>query len=80
MALKRKRRQRPRLQQKIGELRRAERQVRPLPDATTSPKDGRRKAFINAAEMVLGKEACAEIWAKAREMQPAAFAESEALS
>ena len=72
MALKKKRRQRPGLQQRIGELRRAEKQsVRS--DPATSHKDAKRKAFIDAAEELLSPEILTEVWTRAAERKPSAF-------
>lgn len=78
-ALKRKRRQRPALQQRIGELRRAERLAAAHPPAGPGPdrRDARRKAFIDAAEELLPHEVFTEVWARAEERQPAAFARSD---
>ncbi|KQO88233.1 hypothetical protein ASF33_21955 [Methylobacterium sp. Leaf92] len=75
MALKKKRRQRPGLQQRIGELRRAERQSA-RPDPATSHKDAKRRAFLKAAEELLTAELVSEVWARAAERDPAAFAGS----
>ncbi|APX83981.1 hypothetical protein BV511_04150 [Methylorubrum extorquens] len=72
MALKKKRRQRPSLQQRIGELRRAEKRAA-QPEPITSHKDAKRKAFIEAAEEMLTPEVFTEVWARAAERQPAAF-------
>lgn len=79
MALKKKRRQRPGLQQRIGELRRAERQAAAHPTAGPGPdrRDARRKAFIDAAEEMLTPEVFTEVWARAAERMPVAFAEIE---
>ncbi|XYD07453.1 hypothetical protein R1A27_20310 [Methylobacterium sp. NMS12] len=73
VALKRKRRQRPRLQQRIGELRKTERQAEVRAVAQAAPGDGQRKAFVIAAADMLDHELVTEIWARAREMRPAAF-------
>lgn len=75
MALKKKRRQRPTLQQRIGELRRAERQAgaQLLPAPGPERRDARRKAFINAAKELLSPEVFTEVWARAEEQDPAAF-------
>ncbi|KQT17720.1 hypothetical protein ASG40_17005 [Methylobacterium sp. Leaf399] len=81
IALKRKRRQRPRLQQRIGELRRAERQVLPPSGkhlADYERREARRRAFIDAAKQMLDAEMVTEIWARAAEQAPDAFAELEA--
>ncbi|WP_246690211.1 hypothetical protein [Methylorubrum populi] len=79
MALKKKRRQRPALQQRIGELRRAERLAAAHPPAGPGPsrRDIRRKAFVNAAEQLLSPEVFTEVWARAAEMEPVAFAGGE---
>ena len=78
VALKRKRRSRPRLQQRIGELRRAEKRAQAVPAGgpENSPKDGQRRAFVLAAEAMLEHELFTEIWSRAREMRPAAFPEA----
>ena len=68
-----KRRIRPRLQQRIGELRKAERQAQPPPDKASSAKDGQRRAFVLAAEAMLDRELLTEVWARAQEMRPQAF-------
>lgn len=75
MALKKKRRQRPGLQQRIGELRRAERQAAAHPPSGPGPdrRDARRKAFIDAAEELLPRETFVELWARAAERVPTAF-------
>ena len=74
-ALKRKRRIRPRLQQRIGQLRRAERFAEVQAAAKALPGDVQRKAFVIAAADMLDRELVTEIWARAREIRPAAFAE-----
>lgn len=76
-ALKRKRRQRPRLQQRIGELRRAEKAAgtRDALGQVTSKVDAKRQAFIHAAYEMLGHETCVEVWAKAQEKQPGLFSD-----
>jgi hypothetical protein len=78
MALKKKRRQRPGLQQRIGELRRAERQAAAHPPAGPGPdrRDARRKAFIDAAEELLPHETFIELWVRAAERAPFAFGSS----
>jgi hypothetical protein len=73
-ALKKKRRQRPGLQQRIGELRRAEKRAAQL-EPVTSRKDAKRKAFVDAAEELLTPEVFTEVWARAAERMPVAFAE-----
>lgn len=74
IALKKKRRSRPRLQQRIAELRRAERQAPPVPaGAGPARRDAKRKAFIDAAEQMLDHDLVTEIWARAQEMRPEAF-------
>lgn len=76
MALKRKRRQRPALQQRIGVLRRAERQAaQPQFEPGFGKRDGRRRAFIDAAEELLSPETFTEIWARAVERAPDVFAD-----
>ncbi|MFY9292724.1 MAG: hypothetical protein WAP03_18820 [Methylorubrum rhodinum] len=78
MALKRKRRQRPALQQRIGVLRRAERQAeQPQFEPGFPKRDGRRRAFIDAATELLPPETVTEIWARAAEQVPVAFAAAD---
>ncbi|SFT11041.1 hypothetical protein [Methylobacterium sp. yr668] len=77
-ALKRKRRIRPRMQQRIGELRKAERLAQVQAAAKAVPGDVQRKAFVIAAADMLDDELVTEIWARAREIRPAAFAEGSA--
>lgn len=74
-AHKRKRRIRPRLQERIGTLRRAERDQAHAADtlAATSAKDGRRRTFILAAQQLLGHEVVTEVWARAAELKPDLF-------
>lgn len=81
-ALKRKRRQRPGLQQRIGELRRAERQAAAHPPAGPGPdrRDARRKAFIDAAEELLPHETFVELWARAAERAPTAFEDASGVA
>ena len=74
MALKKKRRQRPGLQQRIGELRRAERQTVLPAGPGPERRDARRRAFVNAAEELLTPEVFTEVWTRAAEREPAAFA------
>ncbi|KQQ23704.1 hypothetical protein ASF53_05095 [Methylobacterium sp. Leaf123] len=75
IALKVKRRQRPALQQRIGELRRAEKQAART-CASTSHKDAQRKAFIDAAEELLPRETFVELWARAAEREPVVFVDA----
>lgn len=72
MALKKKRRQRSGLQQRIGELRREEKRST-QPEPAASHRDAKRKAFIKAAEELLPPEVFTEVWARAAEREPAAF-------
>ncbi|NEU13557.1 hypothetical protein G3T14_15665 [Methylobacterium sp. BTF04] len=74
-ALKVKRRSRPNLQARIGELARAERGTagRLAHEAALREADGKRRSFVHAAYQMLGHETCTEIWARAAELQPAAF-------
>lgn len=64
-----KRRQRPGLQQRIGGLRRAERQATAQPPIGLGPdrRDARRKTFIDAAEELIGPEVFTEVCARAAE-------------
>ncbi len=75
-AHKRKRRIRPRLQERIGTLRRSERDQAHTADtlAASSAKDGRRRAFILAAQELLSHEVVTEVWARAAEIKPDLFA------
>lgn len=79
IALKRKRRSRPVLQERIGVLRRAERAAAlGASQAQVSSKvDAKRQAFVQAAYELLGHEACTEVWARAQEKQPALFADGQ---
>ncbi|KQP83326.1 hypothetical protein [Methylobacterium sp. Leaf117] len=76
-ALKVKRRQRPTIQARIGELGRAERGTVTLAvrEAEMRKVDDKRRAFIRAAYASLGHEACIEIWARAEEREPSVFAD-----
>ncbi|MCP1544566.1 hypothetical protein [Methylorubrum extorquens] len=74
MALKKKRRQRPGLQQRIGELRREEKRAAQH-EPVTSRKDAKRKAFVDAAEELLSPEVFTKVWSRAAERMPVAFAE-----
>lgn len=82
LALKRKRRIRPRLQHRIGELTRAERQLRDgvKPNRDRPEALERRIAFIDAAEELLERDLFVEIWERAREKQPMLFADVERVS
>ena len=73
--LRKKRRIRPRLQQRIAELRRIERRAAPsLGDGSGKlRRENRRKAFIDAAEELLPAETFTEIWARAAEREPELF-------
>ncbi|UMY16636.1 hypothetical protein MMB17_18405 [Methylobacterium organophilum] len=71
-ALKKKRRQRPAVQKRIAELRRAERRIA-WPDPSTLMMDGKRKAFVKAAGDLLSPEVITEIWAHAAELNPSLF-------
>ncbi|GJE19542.1 hypothetical protein [Methylobacterium marchantiae] len=77
IALKRKRRSRPALQARIGELRRAEKAlaIKDTHANATSKVDAKRQAFVHAAYELLGHETCVEVWALAQEKQPALFTE-----
>lgn len=78
IALKRKRRSRPVLQERIGVLRRAEKAAAlGASQAQASTKvDAKRQAFVQAAYELLGHETCIEVWALAREKQPLLFADA----
>jgi len=78
MALKRKRRSRPVLQERIGVLRRAEKAAAlGVSQAKVATKvDAKRQAFIHAAYELLGHETCVEVWALAQEKQPLLFADA----
>lgn len=75
IALKRKRRVRPRLQQRIGDLRKAERQtaVKVKGPEIRPDREERRVAFIDAAEEVLDRDLFLAIWDRAKEMRPSVF-------
>ncbi|MHC2089433.1 hypothetical protein [Methylobacterium sp. CM6244] len=77
IALKRKRRSRPVLQARIGELRRAEKAlaIKDTHANATTKVDAKRQAFVHAAYELLGHETCVEVWALAQEKQPALFTE-----
>ncbi|MCJ2032618.1 hypothetical protein MKK54_00035, partial [Methylobacterium sp. J-068] len=79
IALKRKRRSRPVLQERIGVLRRAERSMAlgSSQAAGYSKIDAKRQAFVQAAYELLGHEACTEVWARAQQKQPALFADGK---
>lgn len=79
IALKRKRRSRPVLQERIGVLRRAERALAlgASQAAVSSKVDAKRQAFVHAAYELLGHEACTEVWARAQQKQPALFADGK---
>ncbi|MDO9428405.1 MAG: hypothetical protein Q7T93_16435 [Methylobacterium sp.] len=70
VALKWKKLMRPRLQKRIAELKRAEKAA-----VSAAAIESRRGAFLAAAAELLGHEACTEIWARAAEINPIAFAE-----
>lgn len=72
VALKWKRLMRPRLQERIAELKRAEKTA-----VSAAAIDAKRGAFLAAAVELLGHETCTEIWARAAEINPAAFAGAE---
>ncbi len=74
VALKRKRRVRPALQQRIAVLRKAEKKP-PIVKATAQRDigDRRRQAFIKAADATLDPELYLEIWQRASEFDPQAF-------
>ena len=74
-SLKIKRRLRPALQQRIGELRRAERVAgrTVVTQAYAGTVDAKRKAFIDAACELLGHEICVEIWTRAQQIRPSVF-------
>lgn len=76
-AHKKKRRIRPALQRRIAELRRAERQAvsGAGDEKASSAKDAQRKAFVAAAIQMLDHELVTEIWQRASELKPAAFAD-----
>lgn len=78
MALKRKRRSRPILQERIGVLRRAEKAAAlgASQAEAASKVDAKRQAFVHAAYELLGHETCVEVWALAQEKQPLLFADA----
>jgi hypothetical protein len=79
IALKRKRRSRPVLQERIGALRRAERSLAlgASQAAVSSKVDAKRQAFVHSAYELLGHEACTEVWAHAQQKQPGLFADDQ---
>ncbi|MCJ2080721.1 hypothetical protein [Methylobacterium sp. J-090] len=78
-ALRIKRLQRPRLEVRIAEIRRAERAVRAAlnPPVLESQTLNRRRAFVQAAQQILGEARCQEIWTRARENHPEAWSPAE---
>lgn len=72
VALKWKKLMRPRLQERIAELKRAEKAA-----VHASAIESRRGAFLAAAAELLGHETCTEIWTRAAEINPTAFAVGE---
>jgi len=80
LALKWKRLMRPRLQERIGELKRADKTSASVEAARAyaAAIDGRRGAFIAAATELLDREVCTEIWARAAELKPEAFSDGAA--
>lgn len=74
-ALKVKRRSRPNIQARIGELARVEKaaEAASVRGAKAVQVDGKRRAFVSAAYELLGHEVCTEVWARAAEMTPDAF-------
>nr|USU31058.1 hypothetical protein NG677_17155 [Methylobacterium sp. OTU13CASTA1] len=78
LALKRKRRSRPVLQERIGVLRRAEKAAAlgASQAQSASKADAKRQAFVQAAYELLGHETCVEVWALAQEKQPLLFADA----
>ncbi|MFE1601578.1 hypothetical protein [Methylobacterium sp. ID0610] len=82
LALKHKRRIRPRLQERIGALRRAEQEARAEANrvADRAQINGQRRAFMVAARELLGHEIMTEIWARAAEIRPDAFPDGAAES
>lgn len=85
IALKVKRRQRPGLQQRIGELRRAENRdeaeadrarIRAAQIRAAEHTDRKRGVFVKAAKELLSPEVFTEVWARAAELDPVAFAEA----
>ena len=69
------------MQERIGELRRAEERrakasaAAAVAAANATRTDGRRRAFILAARELLGHEVVTEVWARAAELKPDAFAD-----
>jgi len=78
-ALKVKRRQRPAIQARTGELSRVEKAAAKAAamGREVVRVDAKRKAFVHAAYELLGHEACTEVWAHAQEKQPALFADGK---
>ena len=65
---------RPKLQQRIAALKKAEKAAAAPPPPVQSPKNSRRQAFVLAAEELLDHELMVTVWERARELRPAAFA------
>lgn len=77
LALRRKRAVLSRLQQRVAELRRAEKAAAVGANAhpAVGKADAKRFAFIEAAHEHLGVDTCIKIWALAKGKQPALFAD-----
>lgn len=79
-ALRIKKRVRNALQERIGVLNRAERATTAAAERAArlgvkaEQVDAKRQAFVHAAYQMIGHEACTEIWARAAEINPTAFA------
>lgn len=78
-SLRVKRLARPRIVARIDDLQRAAKAERAV--GTITPQaikmDLRRRAFLDAAYQMLGREKCAEIWDRAQAIQPAPFAKKD---
>ncbi|MEH3117019.1 MAG: hypothetical protein PGN25_05245 [Methylorubrum populi] len=83
--MKVKRRQRPALQRRIGELRRAENRdeaeadrvrIRAAQIRAAEHTDRKRGAFVKAAKELLTPEVFTEVWARAAELDSTAFEEA----
>lgn len=77
LALRYKKLMRPRLQERIAELKHAEKVTAATAAARTYAAliNAKRDAFVKAAYELLGHEACTEVWARAAELAPTAFSD-----
>jgi len=78
-ALKVRKLQRPRVQERIGQLRVVEKNRSHANHmaANSLKVDAKRGAFVKAAYELLGHERCADVWARAQAISPEAFDEGD---